>query len=347
VLTVTDDKGKPASDTVVVTIASPGPDTDDDGLSDNIEDLITGTDSSLADTDGDGILDGAEDFDFDGRSNRQEIRERTSPFDADIFLKRGLNLFAYPVEVPAGLTAVTFLAQLAQDEQVVSIGRLDVATQTIETVFAAASERGADFPIANDEGYFLTMAADAHLVFPGRPVCPTYALEPGVNLIGIPCTPPGFGQHDLLYALGNQPKIAAVEVLDLSTGRFRAAVRLADGPVGATESVHAGKGVLVNVNTATGPIQSPIAPPVVEITSPSDGGVTDVSPIRVIGIVDDPLATVSVNGIAAAVESDGTFTAIDVPLVMGPNTIEALAMGGVNLIGAGTISMTYTPPPAR
>lgn len=67
-----------------------GPDADSDGLSDDDELLVTGTDANNPDSDGDGLVDGVEvsnrmnpldpDMDKDGVSDGQEVDQGTDPF---------------------------------------------------------------------------------------------------------------------------------------------------------------------------------------------------------------------------------------------------------------------------
>jgi hypothetical protein len=69
---------------------STGQDSDEDGISDDEEVLVTGTDPNNGDSDGDGLLDGVEvtnhmnplnpDMDQDGVSDGQEVDQGTDPF---------------------------------------------------------------------------------------------------------------------------------------------------------------------------------------------------------------------------------------------------------------------------
>ena len=68
---------------------STGPDSDQDGISDDNEVLVTGTDPNNEDSDGDGLSDGVEvanrmnpldaDMDKDGVSDGQEVANGTDP----------------------------------------------------------------------------------------------------------------------------------------------------------------------------------------------------------------------------------------------------------------------------
>ncbi len=79
----------------------------------------------------------------------------------------------------------------------------------------------------------------------------------------------------------------------------------------------------------------------VDVTSPEDGAELTESLVTVTGIVSDPEATVTVNGIEAAVVEDGSFSA-QVELIEGENAIEAIAVLGEQEVSK-SITVTYTP----
>ncbi|MEK6743598.1 MAG: hypothetical protein AABZ15_08310 [Nitrospirota bacterium] len=85
------------------------------------------------------------------------------------------------------------------------------------------------------------------------------------------------------------------------------------------------------------------------ITFPFDGADISQSPIFVEGLVTDPTATVKVNDINATVSSDGKFTAMEIPLVEGPNRITVAAVNKDGATDSQTITVNYkahqTPSP--
>lgn len=66
-------------------------------------------------------------------------------------------------------------------------------------------------------------------------------------------------------------------------------------------------------------------PPHITITSPSNGAIFNATPISVSGKVDDPSVSVTVNGVATPVASDGSFTMEGITLQEGENTIRVIA----------------------
>ena len=82
----------------------------------------------------------------------------------------------------------------------------------------------------------------------------------------------------------------------------------------------------------------------IEVTSPQDGAELTESPVTVTGTVSDNTSAVTVNGVAAEVAEDGTFSA-QVELTEGENTIEAVATLGEQEARA-SITVTFSAAPA-
>ena len=80
-------------------------------------------------------------------------------------------------------------------------------------------------------------------------------------------------------------------------------------------------------------------PPLLTITTPSDGTLVTASPITVIGTVSEELVTVHVNGVLATV-SAGTFEAT-VSLEEGLNTITAEAEDAAGNVASDSITVTF------
>jgi hypothetical protein len=113
-------------------------------------------------------------------------------------------------------------------------------------------------------------------------------------------------------------------------GTFTASVPLAEGPNILTATATSASG---SVGSGSITVTLDTTPPHVTITSPTDQFVTTDSSISVAGNVNDTVvgtvnsqqAQVKVNGIAAQV-ANRTFLATNVPLNMGSNTIQAVAV---------------------
>ncbi len=84
--------------------------------------------------------------------------------------------------------------------------------------------------------------------------------------------------------------------------------------------------------------------PQVTITSPTNLSVTNLTPVTVNGTVNDPAATLTVNGIPAP-QSSGSFS-IPVPLVEGLNVLTVVATNTSGIVSTATIQATLdtTPP---
>jgi hypothetical protein len=85
--------------------------------------------------------------------------------------------------------------------------------------------------------------------------------------------------------------------------------------------------------------------PHVTIASPVSGAIYSDGPITVTGTVDDPSATVTVNGTMAVVAPDGTFTAEGVLLQEGENTLTVVATDSCENQGQDQVSVRLQTVP--
>jgi hypothetical protein len=127
----------------------------------------------------------------------------------------------------------------------------------------------------------------------------------------------------------------------LMEGRFSAEVPVAEGA--QTIAVEADD-LAGNVGTASVSIAVAI-PPSVAITTPPYLSVFGAAPVIVTGTVDDPTATIVVNGVPAVL-SGGTFTASGVPLREGTNFLIAVATDPLGHVGTASVAVVLdTAPP--
>ncbi len=82
--------------------------------------------------------------------------------------------------------------------------------------------------------------------------------------------------------------------------------------------------------------------PIISITSPLSGSQVNNDVITVMGIVDDPTATVQINGVLAIL-SGNSFTAEGVSLVPGENTIQATATDPSGNTASDSVQVTFLP----
>ncbi|HYA10849.1 MAG TPA: Ig-like domain-containing protein [Thermoplasmata archaeon] len=126
------------------------------------------------------------------------------------------------------------------------------------------------------------------------------------------------------------------------TGAFSTVVSLPDGPhtfvVVATDTAGNRAEAAVSVTVET-------TPPAISISSPTSGTVTNNSVAEVTGTTE-PGASVSVNGVVAAVSPTGSFS-VAIALAEGANTITATARDGAGNAASTSVSVTLDtlPPP--
>jgi hypothetical protein len=90
----------------------------------------------------------------------------------------------------------------------------------------------------------------------------------------------------------------------------------------------------------------PLQLPSLLITSPSEGSVVGLSPITVTGFVNDPTATVTVNGMVAAVD-DGVFLADGIVLQEGSNSVIVTGVDGAGHTNNVNLGVTLSAAPTH
>ena len=125
---------------------------------------------------------------------------------------------------------------------------------------------------------------------------------------------------------------------------FSAAVPLNEGPNIVTAVASNSNG---STSTASVGVTLDTTAPRVEIYSPAGGGSTSAASVTVTGLVNDIVvgtvnpqqAAVTVNGVPAAV-ANRSFSALDVPLALGANTVQAVATDRAGNRATTTLSVT-------
>ena len=287
-------------------------DNDNDGLSDSYETTITFTNHLIADSDGDGIRDGDEDFDQDGRTNLSEVTTGSNPVQPDLAYDVGLNLISYPVLVPQNQTAFNFMQQLGGSSNVQKIMRLNESTGLWETAeYINATAMGVDFPILDDEGYFLVLNNSLSFTYSGNQVCTGIQLNPGVNVVGLTCVPQGTTAFGLLGALGGNSFVGSVQHYNKETGRFETATYQNGVPSGVDFPITNNAAYVVNMKTFL--INSGFSGEVPSFTVNShiNNQIVNSASISLSGVISDANALLMINGQLANVtpiSGGGTFS---------------------------------------
>src|SRR5271165_6325685 len=141
----------------------------------------------------------------------------------------------------------------------------------------------------------------------------------------------------------------------VSSGQFLATVPLVEG-LNTLTAVAANSGG--PVSTASVQVTLDTTPPHITIDSPASGTTTTASTVTVTGTANDVVVgtvnsddvQVTVNGIAAQV-ANRTYSAANIPLIIGPNTIQAVgrdrAGNGTTVISTITRTLPSQPPPPK
>lgn len=249
-------------------------------------------------------------------------------------LAPGFNLFAWPLGAPSGATAFELLGALGGPGAVVSVDRYVPWSGLFERAeHVDGVARGADFPLRGGEGYVVHMLNERIAGFTGGPDCPRLELAIGLNLIGVPCRPPGYTAFDLLEDLGSSVEVDRVIRWDPDASVYRTA-RYDNGiPAGDDFPIARGEGYMAVMRTAKGGVRLPRAsrPVTPQISGLSPGRGVPGTVVAILGEGFDPDRTknlVTFAGVPAAVIVSSTTTlTVAVPGAAGSGPVQ-VAVGG-------------------
>jgi parallel beta-helix repeat protein len=144
--------------------------------------------------------------------------------DETIDLVPGLNVVNYPVQVPPAYTSYDLLNDLRASGDVVSIQRYNRTSGRFQTTTWDTDNlqpTGVNFPINNEEGYFIYSEEALSLTFTGNRNCVSVNLNAGYNLVGFPCAD-GLSAHALLADLG-ETNVQDIKRYDPDSGEMQTA----------------------------------------------------------------------------------------------------------------------------
>ena len=240
---------------------------------------------------------------------------------ASVTLPSGFSLFAWPVAVPAGTSAFDLLDALGGPTEVTSVDRFDPQSGTFERAeYLAGASSGVDFPLRRAEGYAIHMVNERIVSFTGATDCPALDLARGLNLIGVPCRPPGYSAFAMLEDLGTSLEVDRVARFDPVANFYHVAQYGAGGmPEGDDFPIANGEGYQVVMRTPKGGVRLPrvgreVTPLIVGL-SPGRGVPGTVVAILGEGFDPDPAKNlVTFNGVpAAAIVATTTAVTATVP----------------------------------
>ena len=302
-------------------------DNDFDGLN-NLGEYTANTDPNNADSDGDGIEDAT------------ELANGTNPSlpDIPVILTTGLNVISSIVEPNPPITSAELLAQLGSS--VNSISRLNQTNATYETTsLVGGIPQGSIFPIVAAEGYFISMNQAAQYTWSGLFSTTNPTLNAGFNIVGFPTAAEGLTAFLLLQAIGDSSVVSSIQRFNVDTGKMEFATYQDGIPKGTNFPIRRGEAYMFSMKQSISLVALP-DPPGITITLPLNNSIVTDPTISVSGTIDDTTALVSVNGVSATVAIN-TFTAIEISLLPGINTVRVVATNGEGLSSTETVRVFY------
>ncbi|MGA1875104.1 MAG: putative Ig domain-containing protein [bacterium] len=157
----------------------------------------------------------------------------------DVFLRQGLNLFVYPVEIPAGFSACDLIITLGDESEVSKIQKYDPNTASWWTMAYDHNglPYGKNFNLVSGQGCLVYLEEAKSVSFDGSVLNFSIPLKEGLNLLSLPDPPPDYTSYDFLSYLGSADEIGNVQRFNRKTGAFEAATYCYGKPSGVTFKV--------------------------------------------------------------------------------------------------------------
>jgi len=158
-------------------------------------------------------------------------------FNSAVTLDQGINLFAYPVEVPATMTSYQLIHELGSPNEVIKIQRYNGSWES--TTYFMGQPSGVDFPIENGEGLVVYMRPGVQktVSFTGKRANHIVNLNKGFNLVGFSNKFDNMSSGNVLGFLG-QPSVLKMQTYN---DQWQTINWFDDGPAGINFSIKPGK----------------------------------------------------------------------------------------------------------
>jgi len=162
----------------------------------------------------------------------------------EVDFKQGLNVWAYPVEVPNNFTSYDLFEKLGGCDGVTKIQQYSGSWDTTTCFFGNAS--GSEFQISNTKGLLIYMNnAKEKVKFDGSPVDSAIDLNVGLNLVGIPTPPSDFTSGMLIEQLGAPDDVNKIQRYQDS---WETTIWFLEQPNGKIFPIENGQGYIIYMN---------------------------------------------------------------------------------------------------
>jgi hypothetical protein len=199
----------------------------------------------LEDTDKDGYINI-----YESEAGSDPLDSLSIPVDTELVLRVGYNIIGYPVTETGGITAFKLLELLGDETQIESLYLYDEIVGSYRVIaFESGIPHGEDGVIGYQQGVVVYAKAGMTLPFnkDERPQqsfinCRSKNFRTGLNVITLPCAPPGLTSFQFLSALEREGVISSVQRFNPLSGEFETAGYRTGKIVGMDFPIRGGEG---------------------------------------------------------------------------------------------------------